>query len=80
MKKSIPLPLPPQPDNILLTAGHNDLRISDFGLARYIETGNHLEAHEIAGSTEFMAPEVVSLQPLTTAADIWSVGAIAYLM
>jgi len=63
-----------------LTAVQNDLKISDFGLARYIQTGNHLEAQEIAGNAEFMAPEVVSLLPMTTAADIWSVGAIAYLM
>ena len=27
-----------------------------------------------------MAPEAVSLLPLTTAADIWSAGAIAYFM
>lgn len=68
----------PQPENILMTAGHNDLRIADFGLARRIKAGNQLE--EVSNSPYFMAPESVTLQPLTTAADIWSAGAIAYLM
>jgi len=66
------------PENILLTAGQSDLKISDFGTARYIEACNQLD--EVPRSPEFMAPEVVNLQPLTTAADIWSVGTIAYLM
>jgi len=61
-----------------LTAGRSDLKISDFGTARYIEACNQLD--EVPRSPEFMAPEVVNLQPLTTAADIWSVGTIAYLM
>ena len=35
---------------------------------------------ELEGRVEFMSPEVVALQPLTTAADIWSIGTITYLM
>ena len=62
----------------MLTSGQKQLKLTDFSLARYIETGNQLQ--ELRGSVEFMAPEVVSLLPLTTAADIWSAGAIAYLM
>ena len=38
-------------------------------MARYIQAGNQLEA--IEGNPEFMAPETVSLKPVTTAADIW---------
>ena len=67
-----------QPDNILLTSGHNDLKICDFGLSRFIESGNQLTTLE--GRVEFLSPEVVALQPLTTAADVWSLGTITYLM
>ena len=67
-----------QPKSILLTSDHKQLKLTDFSLARYIETGNQLQ--ELRGSVEYMAPEAVSLLPLTTAADIWSAGAIAYFM
>ena len=58
-----------QPANIVLTSNHRDIKIVDFRLARYIQGGNQLEA--IEGNPEFMAPEAVSLKPVTTAADIW---------
>ncbi len=67
-----------QPDNILLTYGHKDIKICDLGLSRYIESGNQLSRLE--GRVEYMSPEVVALQPLTTAADVWSLGTITYLM
>jgi len=67
-----------QPANILMTPGNNDIKISDFGLARYIASGNQVTSLE--GQVEFMSPEVIALQPLTTAADIWSLGTIVYLM
>ena len=69
----------PQPDNILLTAGYGDLKIGGFGNARYIETGNQLTDLTYCG-VEFLAPEVVTLQPLTTGADIWSTGVLACYM
>ncbi len=61
-----------------MTAGGNDLKIADFGLSRYIESGNQLSCLE--GRLEYMSPEVIALQPLTTAADSWSLGTIIYLM
>ena len=67
-----------QPKSILLTSDHKQLKLTDFSLARYIETGNQLR--ELRGNVEYMAPEAVSLLPLTTAADIWSAGTIAYFM
>ena len=68
----------PQPENILLGASYSDLKIADFGMARYIEVGNRLD--QLPDSSDFMAPEVVTLQPLTTAVDIWSAGAVTYFM
>ena len=58
--------------------GCKDIKICDFGMARYIEVCNQLR--ELRGNIDFMAPEAVSLQPLTTAADIWSTGTIVYWM
>ena len=69
----------PQPDNILLTAGFGDLKIGGFGNARYVQTGNQLTDLTNCG-VEFLAPEAVTLQPLTTGADIWSAGVVACFM
>jgi len=57
-----------QPANIVLTSNHRDIKIVDFRMARYIQAGNQLES--IEGNPEFMAPETVSLKPVTTAAAI----------
>lgn len=62
----------------MLTCGQKQLKLTDFSLARYIEFGNQLQ--ELRGSVEYLSPEAVSLLPLTTAADIWSAGGIAYFM
>ena len=66
------------PENLLLAAGHQEIKIAGFSLARYIETGNNLESLPL--SPEYMAPEVVQLNPLTTGADMWSVGATILFM
>ena len=58
---------------MLLTAGYSDLKIGGFGTARFIETGNQLADLTHCG-VELQSPEVVTLHPITTAADIWSMG------
>ncbi len=63
----------------MLTAGYGDLKLGGFGLARFIESGNQLTNLAHCG-VEFQAPEVVILQPITTAADIWSAGVLACYM
>ena len=70
---------PPQPDNLLLSSGFTDLKIGGFGCARYVETGNQLTDLSACG-VEYLAPEAVSLQPLTMGADIWSLGVLACFM
>jgi len=52
-----------------LAANCRDIKLVDFRLARHIRAGNQLEA--IDSNPEFMAPETVSLKPVTVAADIW---------
>ncbi|XP_028663468.1 serine/threonine-protein kinase 17B isoform X3 [Erpetoichthys calabaricus] len=69
-----------KPQNILLTS-HNplgDIKIVDFGLSRKV--GNSSELREIMGTPEYVAPEILNYEPITTATDMWSVGVIAYML
>lgn len=68
-----------KPENILLEE-HNKFhsaRIIDFGLARYTEPGKPFT--DILGSLEYVSPQVL-LGSYGKAADIWSVGVIAFVL
>ncbi|XP_017294111.1 serine/threonine-protein kinase 17B [Kryptolebias marmoratus] len=69
-----------KPQNILLTSVSppGDIKIVDFGLARRLGAAGELR--EIVGTPEYVAPEVLNYEPITTAADLWSVGVIAYML
>lgn len=32
------------------------------------------------GTTDYMAPEVLSYEPISLAADVWSIGVLAYVL
>jgi serine/threonine protein kinase/Tfp pilus assembly protein PilF len=67
-----------KPGNVLLdTPG--EPHVSDFGLAKGIEDTTH--SGVVAGTPSYMAPEqAISQGRLTTAADIYSLGAILYAL
>ncbi|KAM6985617.1 serine/threonine-protein kinase 17B [Aplochiton taeniatus] len=69
-----------KPQNILLTnlCPLGDIKIVDFGLARRL--GMAGEHREILGTPEYVAPEILNYEPITTATDLWSVGVIAYML
>ncbi|XP_023786222.1 striated muscle preferentially expressed protein kinase [Cyanistes caeruleus] len=68
-----------KPDNIIVS-GTNALKIIDFGSA---QTYNPLVLRQLgrrAGTLEYMSPEVVKGDPVGSAADVWGVGVLAYIM
>ncbi|XP_072943664.1 serine/threonine-protein kinase 17A isoform X2 [Epargyreus clarus] len=67
-----------KPQNLLLSAGGEELLICDFGISRAIQPGAHVR--EILGTRDYVAPEILSYEPLSLAADIWSVGVLAYVL
>ncbi|XP_075767402.1 serine/threonine-protein kinase 17A-like [Pelodiscus sinensis] len=69
-----------KPQNILLTSSSplGDIRIVDFGLSRQVDAVG--EVREILGTPEYVAPEVLSYEPISTATDMWSVGVLTYVM
>ncbi|XP_026558065.1 serine/threonine-protein kinase 17A [Pseudonaja textilis] len=69
-----------KPQNILLTyeSPLGEIRIVDFGLSRIMR--NNEELREIMGTPEYVAPEILSYEPISTATDMWSIGVLTYVM
>jgi mitogen-activated protein kinase kinase 1 len=66
-----------KPANILLDT-RGAVRVSDFGISKQLEQTFGDFAKSFVGTAAYMAPERISGQNYTTAADIWGVGMIAY--
>ncbi|XP_057978360.1 calcium-dependent protein kinase 26-like [Malania oleifera] len=68
-----------KPENILLATKSlsSPIKLADFGLATYIKPGQNL--HGTVGSPFYIAPEVLA-GGYNQAADVWSAGAILYIL
>ncbi|XP_021413871.2 death-associated protein kinase 2 [Oncorhynchus mykiss] len=70
-----------KPENIMLadkTMPHSHIKIIDFGLAHRLKQGE--EYRSLSGTPQYIAPEVINYEPLSEAADIWSIGVITYIL
>ncbi|XP_065269455.1 LOW QUALITY PROTEIN: striated muscle preferentially expressed protein kinase [Emys orbicularis] len=68
-----------KPDNVVVAHG-NAVKIIDFGSA---QTYNPLVLRRLGrrvGTLEYMSPEMVKGDPVGSAADIWGVGVLTYIM
>ncbi|MDP9370969.1 MAG: protein kinase, partial [Chloroflexota bacterium] len=67
-----------KPQNILIRAGDGAALLTDFGVARALDSGD-LTASGIAfGTAHYMAPEQGSGGPIGPATDIYAVGVVLY--
>ena len=66
-----------KPENVLLGwDGH--VMLTDFGLAK--ETGNGNNNRTLCGTSEYMAPEMLTRSGYGKAVDWWSIGVLMYEM
>lgn len=63
------------PSNILIDDKHN-LKIMDFGIAQPV--GTETSANEIAGTINYLAPELIKGESISASVDIFSAGLILF--
>ncbi|GMT30636.1 hypothetical protein PFISCL1PPCAC_21933 [Pristionchus fissidentatus] len=68
-----------KPENVMLKKrGEAQVKLIDFGLSRRIPPGAAIK--DMIGTPEFVAPEVVNYEPLSTATDMWALGVVTYIL
>mmetsp|Transcript_31837 Transcript_31837/g.47310 ORF Transcript_31837/g.47310 Transcript_31837/m.47310 type:complete len:718 (-) Transcript_31837:710-2863(-) len=69
-----------KPQNLLLSSKEDDadIKVADFGFARRVHTPQSLTTR--CGTPTYVAPEILKNIPHDTAADMWSVGVIVYVL
>ncbi|KAM9393524.1 myosin light chain kinase, smooth muscle-like [Pholidichthys leucotaenia] len=67
-----------KPENIVcVDTTSTSIKIIDFGLASRLDDKPLMVMH---GTPEFVAPEVINYEPVSTATDMWSIGVICYIL
>ncbi|MCK9923632.1 serine/threonine-protein kinase [Frankia sp. AgPm24] len=66
-----------KPSNIMFTADGAP-RLTDFGIARLLETTVGIAQTSVVGSTPYLAPEQFELAVPGTGVDVYSLGAVLY--
>ena len=65
-----------KPENMLL-GKHNEILLSDFGIAVMAQSSRYQNAHDMAGTMTYMAPEQIQGKP-RTASDQYSLAIVVY--
>src|ERR1051325_9094469 len=67
-----------KPDNIMLERAAARAVLTDFGIARRLETTGLTAAGELVGTPEFMSPEQATGGALDGRADLYALGVVAF--
>jgi serine/threonine-protein kinase len=68
-----------KPGNLLLTA-NGQVKLSDFGIARLFGNTRLTSAGSVLGTAEYMAPEQAAGKPVDQRSDLYSLGAVMYVL
>ncbi|VDN03305.1 unnamed protein product [Thelazia callipaeda] len=68
-----------KPENIMcVSQTGNRIKLIDFGLAQFYDNSSNLLF--MAGTPEFVAPEVIKFEPIDFHTDMWSIGVLTYIL
>jgi len=68
-----------KPENVVCTQRDNtQVKIIDFGTAKQLGPGEKVKV--LCGTPEFVAPEVVNYDFISTGSDMWALGVICYIL
>src|ERR1051325_1583901 len=67
-----------KPDNILLERATGRAVLTDFGIARQVETSGLTVGGELIGTPEYMSPEQVAGEALDGRSDLYSLGIVGF--
>jgi serine/threonine protein kinase len=66
-----------KPQNVLL--GNGDVKVTDFGIARSGDVKHGLtQTGTVLGTSDYIAPEQASGQPVSVLSDVYSLGVVVY--
>lgn len=68
-----------KPSNILVTR-QGEVKLLDFGIARILDMSNTGVTQEIRLTPDFASPEQIRGEQVSTATDVYSLGAVLYLL
>ncbi|CAH2304994.1 kalirin isoform X4 [Pelobates cultripes] len=69
-----------KPENLLIDLRIPVPRVKIIDLEDAVQITGHYYIHQLLGSPEFAAPEVIHGTPVSLATDIWSLGVLTYVM
>ncbi|MDL4816763.1 serine/threonine-protein kinase [Actinomadura opuntiae] len=62
----------------LMVSPDGTLKITDFGIARRLAAASQTQTGMVMGTAHYISPEQASAGEITTAADLYSLGVVAY--
>jgi eukaryotic-like serine/threonine-protein kinase len=62
----------------LMVSPDGTLKITDFGIARRLAAASQTQTGMVMGTAHYISPEQASASGITTAADLYSLGVVAY--
>jgi calcium/calmodulin-dependent protein kinase I len=71
-----------KPENLIYASSANDsqVKITDFGLAKFRAAEDKSGMHTACGTPGYVAPEVLKNEAYGPAVDMWSLGVILYIL